>query len=195
MSIIKTKSRGINLADNFAITGTVSGAGIDEIDQWELPTSFDDGSTAIADINTWQRASAATSTKIGIGMTMDANGIFSFPKTGVWIINLDTMYVGSSSSPDDPSLGVKIYSSTDAFASQQSTIGTAVTSMNYFGSANMYVGAHATVIFNCTNISTHKIRFKTDSVDSAHSPSAIDVLGVAGDIHTGILFQRVGNAQ
>ena len=35
MSIIKTKSRGINLADHFAITGTVSGAVTEiEVDQW-----------------------------------------------------------------------------------------------------------------------------------------------------------------
>ena len=67
--------------------------------------------------------------------------------------------------------------------------------MNYFGTANVYVGAHATVIFNCTNISTHKIRFKTDSVDTQSQASNIDVLGVAGDIHTGVLFQRMGPSQ
>ena len=179
----------------FIVGGTTLTSGIDEVDQWELPTSFDDGFTAIADITTWQRASASTSTKIGTGMTMDANGIFSFPKTGVWTIKLDTMYYGISGTVDDPSLGVKIYASTDAFVSQQSTIGSAVTSMNYFGTANVYVGAHATVIFNCTNISTHKIRFKTDSVDTQRQASNIDVLGVAGDIHTGVLFQRMGPSQ
>ena len=43
-SIIKTKSRGINLADNFAFTENVTGAGTEiEVDQWELPNHFDDG--------------------------------------------------------------------------------------------------------------------------------------------------------
>ena len=93
MSIIKTKSRGINLADNFAFTGNVTGAGTEiEVDQWELPSHFDDGFTSVVVIDTWQRASSATSAKIGTGLSMTAAGVFSFPKTGLWTINLETMY-------------------------------------------------------------------------------------------------------
>ena len=72
MSIIKTKSRGINLADNFAFTGNVTGAGTEiEVDQWELPNHFDDGFTSVVVINTcYQR-----------------NNFNYFCKNRNWIIN------------------------------------------------------------------------------------------------------------
>ena len=194
MSIIKTKSRGINLADNFAFTGTVSGAGIEEIDQWELSGHFDDGYTAVAIINTWQRASAATSAKLGTGMTMAANGNFSFPKTGLYKITLDTIYYSISAS--DKAMGLKIWATANNFTAE-SPIGTAYTSLNYIAGSptNQYVNASVNCLFNCTNISTHQVRIKTDSVDTAGQPSSIDVYGVQTDIHTGVLFERIGNAQ
>ena len=198
MSIIKTKSRGINLADNFAFTGNVTGAGTEiEVDQWELPTHMDDGSQSVALITTWQRATSATSTKIGTGLTMDVNGIFSFPRTGVWTINLETMYYSTQS--DDKGMGITIHGSSDSFSSSDITIGTAYTSLIFSNSTgtgtNQYVNGSCNVLFNCTNITTHKVRFKTNSVDTLNNPSNIDVVGVAGNIHTGVLFQRVGDAQ
>ena len=195
MSIIKTKSRGINLADNFAFTGNVTGAGTEiEVDQWELPGHFDDGFTAVEVINTWQRATSATSAKIGTGLSMTAAGVFSFPRTGLWTINLETMYY--STQTDDKSMGITIHGSTNDFSSE-TRIGTAYTSLIFSNSpaGNQYVNGSCNVLFNCSNISTHKVRFKTNSVDTLHEPSNIDVVGVAGDIHTGVLFQRVGDAQ
>lgn len=201
MSIIKTKSRGINLADNFAFTGTVSGAGTEiEIDQWELPSAFDDGYTNIEVINTWQRASNATSAKIGTGLSMTGAGVFSFPRTGLWTINLETMY--RSVGAWDKAFGITIHGSQDDFSSE-STLGTAYTSLIYKSSTgsdpnhstNQYVNGSCNVLFNCSNITTHKVRFKTNSIDTNGAPSSIQPQGSAGDIQTGVLFQRVGNAQ
>ena len=71
------------------------------------------------------------------------------------------------------------------------------TSLHYssINSNAQYVNGSCNVLFNCSDITTHKVRFKTNSVDTAGSPSSIDVTGVAGNIHTGVLFQRVGDAQ
>ena len=123
MSIIKTKSRGINLTDNFAFTGNVTGAGTEiEVDQWELPNHFDDGFTSVVVINTWQRATSTTSAKIGTGLSMNAAGVFSFPRTGLWTIHLDTMYHGANAT--DKVMGITIHGSTNDFSSE-TTIGTA----------------------------------------------------------------------
>ena len=195
MSIIKTKSRGINLADNFAFTGNVTGAGTEiEVDQWELPSHFDDGFTTVVVINTWQRATSTTSAKIGTGLSMTAAGVFSFPRTGLWTIHLDTMYHGANAT--DKAMGITIHGSTNDFSSE-TTIGTAYTSLHYSSvdSNAQYVNGSCNVLFNCSDITTHKVRFKTNSVDTAGNPSSIDVTGVAGNIHTGVLFQRVGDAQ
>ena len=195
MSLIKTKSRGINLADNFAFTGNVTGAGTEiEVDQWELPSHFDDGFTTVVVINTWQRATSTTSAKIGTGLSMTAAGVFSFPRTGLWTIHLDTMYHGANAT--DKAMGITIHGSTNDFSSE-TTIGTAYTSLHYSSvdSNAQYVNGSCNVLFNCSDITTHKVRFKTNSVDTAGNPSSIDVTGVAGNIHTGVLFQRVGDAQ
>ena len=57
-------------------------------------------------------------------MLMD---IFSFPRTGVWTINLDTMYYSNAT---DKSMVITIHGSSDDFSSQ-TTIGTTYTSLHY----------------------------------------------------------------
>ena len=176
------------------VGGTTLTGGIDEIDQWELSGHFDDGTVSVVVINTWQRASAATFAKLGTGMTMAANGNFSFPKTGLYKLTLDTMYYSISGT--DKAMGCKIWATANNFTAE-SPIGTAYTSLNYIAGSptNQYVNASVNCLFNCTNISTHKVRIKTDSVDTANDPSTIDVVGVQTDIHTGIIFQRISAAQ
>lgn len=188
----------LDLTDDYAFSGTISGipTGTEiEVDQWELPSHFDDGFTSVVVITTWQRNTSATYAKIGNGMT-HSSGVFSFPRTGVWTIKLDTMYYARSGTSvfDDQSMGIVMYGSTNNFSSE-SSIGTANTSMHYIGSGNQYVNASVNVIFNCTDISTHKVRFKTSSIATSTSPSSIQVVGVAANIHTGVIFERIGDAQ
>ena len=62
----------LDLTDDYAFSGTISGipTGTEiEVDQWELPSHFDDGFTSVVVITTWQRNTSATYAKIGNGMT------------------------------------------------------------------------------------------------------------------------------
>ena len=121
-------------------------------------------------------------------------GFFLFQEQvyGQYILILCTMNANATDKP----MGITIHGSTNDFSSE-TTIGTAYTSLHYssINSNAQYVNGSCNVLFNCSDITTHKVRFKTNSVDTAGSPSSIDVTGVAGNIHTGVLFQRVGDAQ
>jgi|DEB0MinimDraft_10_1074344.scaffolds.fasta_scaffold54780_1 hypothetical protein len=88
MAITKIQSESLNLADDFAFTGTITGAGgITEADQWRLNADF----SVSADVNTvinsnWEKVDTANYGTIGSGMTQ-SSGIFTFPSTGIYLIH------------------------------------------------------------------------------------------------------------
>ena len=99
MAIDKIQSESINLTDDFAFTGTVTGAGgITEADQWRLSSSFSGGTGTIN--AAWERNDTFYD-KIGTGMS-ESSGVFTFPSTGIWrvsfcgsmIANASANYVG-----------------------------------------------------------------------------------------------------
>lgn len=67
MALIKARSRGINLADNFAFTGTITGAGGGKIGQVIQTTSTSNSSTNTSSYGTWLTVNitpTATSSKV-----------------------------------------------------------------------------------------------------------------------------------
>ena len=90
MAIDKIQSESINLADTFAFTGTVTGAGkeISEIDQWRLSANVNgSGSSTYTLINTnWERNDSDNFAKKGTGLS-ESSGVFTFPSTGFWKID------------------------------------------------------------------------------------------------------------
>ena len=90
MAITKIQSESMNLADTYAFTGTVTGAGkeITEMDMWRLNTSFAvSGNSSYSLINSgWERADTDGFQKKGTGLT-ESSGVFTFPSTGYWKID------------------------------------------------------------------------------------------------------------
>ena len=87
MAITKIQSESLNLADDYAFTGTITGAGITEADQWRLNANF----SVSADVDTvlssnWEKVDTANYGTIGTGMT-ESSGVFTFPSTGIWLID------------------------------------------------------------------------------------------------------------
>tara|TARA_B100001287_G_scaffold226188_1_gene195874 strand:+ start:221 stop:853 length:633 start_codon:yes stop_codon:yes gene_type:complete len=69
-----------------AISGAaLTGTGITEVDEWRFNSQFNRQSTADITAN-WERADTVFS-KIGTGMT-ESSGIFTFPSTGIWLIDM-----------------------------------------------------------------------------------------------------------
>ena len=158
MALIKTRSRGINLADTFAFTGTVSGAGggITEVDQWMVTSQFTASGNTVVE-NNWSRRSASHGfNKIGTGMSAPSSGIWTFPNTGVWQI---TWQVFAYWNAQSTYVGGHIYASENNFS------GNIEASQSYTNSfnTNNHIGTFCKYIFDVEDVSTHKVRFNVES--------------------------------
>ena len=174
----------LDLTDNYAFSGTVSGAGDpnyrDEIDQWELASNNYNTS---ATITTWQRAAASTSAKLGTGVSM-SSGVFTFPKTGIYQITVNGIFYNAVADAYQA-----IITQVTTNNSSYSTVGNAVAGDS---SGGQWTNAMSTVLFNCTNTSTHKARLQTASVDHLNHPSQNYTGGSNANVHSFVLFERVG---
>jgi len=84
MPLTKVQAEGVNLADTFPFTGTVSGVGgITHVDQWRLTTTFAGSGNPIA--SNLERVDTSAQGTIGSAMTV-SSGIFTFPVTGIWVV-------------------------------------------------------------------------------------------------------------
>ena len=180
MPLTKLQSEGLNLADNFAFTGTVSGAGggITIADQWRLSAdlSVSGGNTDItANLEQVDDPGAGF---IGSAMTQ-SSGIFTFPSTGIYLIStvFDFNASGSAISQAD----VKIHTTTDNSSYDQ-------TVANYVSaSAGHLTTGYTQHIFDVTNTSTHKVKFVFYTSTSA------TLRGATTQTETGFNFLRLGD--
>ena len=138
---------------NVTCSGTASGfGGITMADQWRISSSFT-FSTSYTDITSnWERVDTDGYGQLGTGMT-ESSGIFSFPSTGIYLIT----FFGN----------VQRNSGNDRFG--EINLYTTVNNSSYSEAATSYAcapsqynrGAIAlNFIFDVTNISTHKLKFK-----------------------------------
>jgi len=127
-------------------------AGITMADQWRINSSFT-FATGYTDITSnWERVDTDGYGQLGTGMT-ESSGIFSFPSTGIYLIT----FFGN----------VQRNSGNDRFG--EINLYTTVNNSSYSEAATSYAcapsqynrGAIAlNFIFDVTNISTHKLKFK-----------------------------------
>jgi len=77
---------------------TLPTPGITEADQWRVTADFTMNSQYAATITSnWER-NDTTFDKIGTGMSVDGNGHFTFPSTGIWLIQVHWTGARSSGS-------------------------------------------------------------------------------------------------
>ena len=156
MAITKIQSESMNLADTYAFTGTVTGAGgITDFDQWKLGANKSHGSTSTwiditADLE--RMAYGGAGSTIGTGMT-ESSGIFSFPSTGYWLIMVQA-YLSSPTSGVG-SAQLTTVSTNDDFSSEDE-IGV---NRIYQSSNNNYTTTFSQSIIDVTDLSNHKVKF------------------------------------
>ena len=115
--------------------------------QWRVTTPFGGGN--VDPITNWSETDAnATLTQSG--------GIFSFPSTGYWEIMMQ-MYGYKNTDNDN----IELHIMTTTNNSSYTTRSWAYSHMNNDDGGNLYVSIRASLIFDVTNTSTHKIKFKT----------------------------------
>ena len=141
-----------NVAGTLQSGGSAITQGIKEADQWRVTANTAISGASSVVTSNWERADNNFGL-IGTGMT-ESSGIFTFPQTGIYKIDWKVMATSTSGAADYT--GGDIQYSTDNF-SGSTNIAAAYNSM---GGTSDYAGADMTFIFDVTNTSTHKVRFR-----------------------------------
>lgn len=184
---VGTQSPAVGSVTNAMLAGSIATSkladitanGITEADQFVLTSSLTVTSEVTISANLSRNANSGFS-QIGTGMS-HTSGLFSFPSTGMYYISA----VGDWYSSNTPNFcGLYISMTTDNGSSYSaSNNNTNITSGNHY--ANSKVQA----LFNCTNTSTHKVRFRTTAGASSQLQGSSSYIG------TNFLFIRLGDSQ
>tara|TARA_R110000803_G_scaffold134312_1_gene201378 strand:- start:18 stop:572 length:555 start_codon:yes stop_codon:yes gene_type:complete len=183
MTISKIQAESMNLADTYAFSGSVSGAGkITHIDQWRLTSNFTgDVDPLTANL---ERVDTNGGALLGSAMTQ-SSGVFTFPVTGLWQITFFG-YHSSSANNNDAKIILKIKSTINGSDFYDAS-GTA---SNTHGTGGAARGSSTTTfIKDVANVSTHKVKFSVDALDGSNTTT----FGSTNDTATGITFIRLGD--
>ena len=123
--------------------------GITEADQWRLNSDLDGDQDPIA--SNLERVDTDGFSVLGTGMSQ-SSGIFTFPSTGYWDIRATFQF--SSGATDNQKTG---YIATTTDNSSYSDASHCVA--NFYASGTL-ASVNTNFIFDCTNTSTHKVRFR-----------------------------------
>jgi len=132
--------------------GTTNHLGVSEADQWRLNASLEGDQNPIA--SNLERVDTDGFSVLGTGMSQ-SSGIFTFPSTGYWDIRAHFQF--TSGATDNQKTGY-IETTTD-----NSSYGKASHCVANFYAASTLASANTNFLFDCTNTSTHKVRFVVGS--------------------------------
>jgi hypothetical protein len=153
MAIIKPNNNTIS-----AITALPFNAGISMADQWRWTASFTGNAQPIT--SNWERNDTSFD-KIGTGMT-ESSGIFTFPETGIYIVNTGTIFQLDSNSRYNE---IVIRLSTDG-GSNYSSIAYGYAHISRVASSTTYSQAVTEAMFDVTNITNFKVAINVSHHDT-----------------------------
>jgi hypothetical protein len=152
----------------------VPAGGITEADQWRLTT--DKTTSGVVDSNL-ERVDNSGFGYIGTGMT-ESSGVFTFPSTGVYSIRFTCQGNGVDNDNINGFIQVTVNNA------DYNTVARA----NFSTTNGEYNASSTEFLFDVTNVSTHKIRFRVDSIDAGSSAS-----GSTSENQTYFTFIRLGD--
>ena len=163
--------------------------GITMVDQYYLrATKTANGNAAITLDTDFARASDHVTGcgSIGTGMTKGSGGVFSFPSTGIYHIHFRAQVMMNSGSTGNryAQNPIEITTNNSSYTNVSMGLdGVSPISGESFGNPI------ATFIFDVTDTSTHKCRFKVQSGESNWSA----YVGSSGRMDTVVTFMRIGD--
>ena len=178
------------------ITGTlpaISGAnltgitaGITMVDTWDLSGVISMGNDTETTITTqWSRANDFNGV-IGSAMTVDSNGIFTFPSTGIYRITYHlSMYSNSNTQARYATARIKATTNNSDYVTRSQAIGNGIQNSGY-----VYIVIRADYIMDVTDTSTHKVYFTAlhDQPATVNGDASAD-----SNLHTYAMFMRLGD--
>ena len=179
-AITLDSSGNVTFPGNATCSGTPSGfGGITMADQWRITTEFQVSSEAFITSN-WERNDTTGYGKIGTGMS-ESSGEFSFPSTGIYLVKIVINWYASGGGVNFNR--VSIQTTTD-----NSSYSAASYSFSGVESASQYNNMTSEILFDVTNVSTHKVKFQM-----AASNTRPRVEGSTNDNRSFATFIRLGD--
>ena len=158
----------------------IKGGGITEADQWRITANFQgDADPLSANL---ERVDSTGWGKLGTGMSV-SSGIWTFPSTGIWKIefNLQAYHNGQ-----EQYTTAKIRGTTDN--SSYSDLANSDSGMENSSGANVYHMSYTQTLFDCTDTSTHKVKFVINSEDNSNY-----IQGSSSTSRTYMMFTKLGD--
>ena len=149
MAITKIQSESLNLADTYAFTGNVTGAGITGLgvaDSWYLSSSWSGSANTDTLITPFSSQSLGTSSNF-----THSSGTFTAPSTGIYYVH-SSFAAYKQAGTFFRYIASRIYLGGSQKAMTQTMLGSE-------GSSNRWVQCHCTAIVDITNTSTDTIKF------------------------------------
>ena len=136
-----------------ATMATVNGISVG--DQWRITSGFT-GTTGSFVTSNWERVDTDGYGSLGTGMT-ESSGVFTFPSTGIYLVHFHFNCYRASGSMEEV-LG-QIYTTINNSNYDDACRGTTShhnggSGINTFGNADLFF------VFDVTNTSTHKVKFR-----------------------------------
>ena len=129
------------------------------------------------------QSNAAGFGALGTGMSQ-SSGVFSFPATGIYQISFHIMAYAADNT-DSRYVGAAIEGTTNNSSYTKASL--AYDSITETRGDNTYGYVAVDTIFDCTDTSTHKVKFR------AISDQAISVAGASDKNYTYMTFTRLGD--
>jgi len=134
--------------------------GLTEADMWRITSETAGGNSP--QTTNWERADTGGFGLLGTGLS-ESSGVFTFPSTGFWYINLTIM---ARHNADSSALWARIdHTSNNGGSWAHYAIGSG--NINYVSGTWWYGGASCQHMFDITDTSNQKVRFSLSANDSA----------------------------
>ena len=169
------------------MTWAAAPTGITVAEQWRVNTSFNGDANPIA--SNWEINDSDAPGTIGGGVISQSSGIFSFDRTGLYLINFFTTQVGNGG--DDLFINAQVQVSIDNGSNWSSPTENS-SNIGNPGSGVMYTGTSQTALVNVASVSggnTRKVRFIVQTANDATT-----TLAYTAATTTGVNFIRLGEA-
>ena len=159
------------------------GGGIEMAETWRLTSNItNDGSENVITANLSKPSTPSGYGKMGSETMTVSSGVFTFPSTGIYYITANSKQYSLGDSTLGNGNAILINTTTDNSSYSRASYGSQAVATTYdYSSANCHL------IFDVTNVSTHKLRF------SHSGTSGSIVAGNANDNQTHFLFMKLGD--
>ena len=126
-------------------------SGITMADQWRINTEYQVSTFSYITSN-WERNDSTGYGKIGTGMS-ESSGEFSFPSTGVYLVRSVISWYPSGGGTNYNRIGIHTTIDNSSYAAR-------AYSWSGVESASQYNNMSAEILFDVTDVSTHKVKFQ-----------------------------------